>query len=362
MSRRAAPKANAAAEGEGTPMSLKKTARATIADVAKEAGVSKATVSRFLNHRDRLLSDDIAARVEAAVAKLSYTPSPMAQALSHGRSRLIGLIVADITNPYSVAVLRGAEKACQEAGYLVMLFNLGNDIDREHEAIDALAGYQVDGFILNTLGRGAGLVDADALHGKPAVLVDRRHDGMHTDFVSLDNPAAMKAACGHLVEGGYRELLYITEPLKGVSSRRERTAAFADCIAAHQPRVAGEVFESTGEDNDALDAALRALRKRARSGRRAAVLSGNAVVTLRVASAMARLGWHFGVELGFVGFDDPEWAPLIGPGLSAIAQPTDAIGRAAATCLIERLRGLEGPPRQLLLPGELVVRGSSGAA
>jgi LacI family kdg operon repressor len=362
MSRRAAPKANStAAEGEGSPTRPKKPGRSTIADVAREAGVSKATVSRFLNHRDRLLSDDIAARVEAAVARLAYTPSPMAQALSHGRSRLIGLIVADITNPYSVAVLRGAEKACQEAGYLVMLFNLGNDIDREREAIDALAGYQVDGFILNTLGHGAGLVDADALHGRPAVLVDRRHEGMHTDFVSLDNAAAMKAACGHLVEGGYRELLYITEPLQGVSSRRERRAAFGDCIAAHQPRVAGDVFESIGEDSDTLDAALRSLRKRARGGRRAAVLSGNAVVTLRVASAMARLGWHFGVELGFVGFDDPEWAPLIGPGLSAVAQPTDAIGRTAASCLIERLRGLEGPPRQVLLPGELVVRGSSSA-
>ena len=334
-------------------------ARATIADVAKAAGVSKATVSRFLNHRERLLSPDIAARVEAAVTKLAYTPSPMAQALSHGRSRLIGLIVADITNPYSVAVLRGAEKACQEAGYLVMLFNLGNDIDREREAINALAGYQVDGFILNTLGRGAGLIDADALHGKPAVLVDRRHAGMHTDFVSLDNAAAMKSACGHLVDGGYRELLYITEPLKGVSSRRERTAAFGDCMAEHQPRVAGEVYESPGDDGEGLDAALRALHKRAKRGKRAAVLAGNAVVTLRVAAAMARLGLRFGEDIGFVGFDDPEWAPLIGPGLSAIAQPTEAIGRTAATCLLERLQGLEGPARQLLLPGELVVRGSS---
>ena len=105
------------------------------------------------NHRERLLSPDIAARVEAAIAKLAYVPSSMAQALSHGRSRLIGLVVADITNPYSVAVLRGAEKACQDAGYLVMLFNLGNDRERERAAIDALASYQVDGFILNTLGR-----------------------------------------------------------------------------------------------------------------------------------------------------------------------------------------------------------------
>jgi LacI family kdg operon repressor len=78
-----------------------------------------------------------------------------------------------------------------------------------------------------------------------------------------------------------------------------------------------------------------------------------------VAAEVARLGWQFGVDVGFVGFDEPEWAALIGPGLTTVAQPTDAIGRAAAQCVIERLRGLEGAARQLLLPGELVVRGSS---
>lgn len=333
--------------------------RPTIADVARAARVSKATVSRFLNHRERLLSPDIAARVEAAIAALDYVPSTMARALSHGRSRLIGLVVADVINPYSVAVLRGAEKACQEAGYLVMLFNLGNDVGREREAIDALAGYQVDGFILNTLGYGEALVDARALHGKPAVLVDRRHAGLDADFVSLDNALAMQAACGHLVAGGAGEILYITEPIGGVSSRRERAAAFGACVEAHAPRVAGRVFECTAGDAGGLDAALRALHRRAGGGHRAAVLAGNAVVTLRVASAMARLGLGFGVSLGFVGFDNPEWAPLIAPGLSAIAQPTDAIGRMAASCLIERLRGFDGPPRQVLLPGELIVRGSS---
>jgi len=337
--------------------------RATIADVAEKAGVSKATVSRFFNHRERLLSPDIALRVEAAIASLDYSPSPMAQALSHGRSRLIGLVVADITNPYSVAVLRGAEKACQQAGYLVMLFNLGNESGREREAIDALAGYRVDGFILNTLGRGAAAVDAVALHGKPAVLVDRRHPGMQADFVSLDNRSAMKQACEHVLENDHRELLYITEPQRGVSTRHERTAAFIECIAAHAPKVRGEVFESVEGDFVGLDAALRGLLQRAKRGRRsAAVISGNAVVTLRVAAAVAGLGWRFGDELGFVGFDEAEWSPLIGPGLSTIAQPTAEIGRSAADCLIERLRGLDVPPRELLLPGELVVRGSSHRA
>ncbi|RZL56469.1 MAG: LacI family DNA-binding transcriptional regulator [Variovorax sp.] len=342
---------------------LSSAGRATIADVALEAGVSKATVSRFLNHRERLLSPVIAARVETAIATLGFSPNPMAQALSRGRSKLIGLIVADITNPYSVAVLRGAEKACQDAGYLVMLFNLGNEYGREREAIHALASYQVDGFILNTLGRGTGAVDAITAHGKPAVLVDRRHDGMEADFVSLDNDGAVDLACTHLVERGWRELLYVSEPVQAVSTRRERTGAFSRSVAAHAADgAAGLVFESEEGANDALDEALRALLARSTPTRRPALFAGNAVVTLRIAAAMTRLGWQFGREVGFVGFDDPEWAPLVGPGLTAIGQPTDAIGRGAARCLIERLQGLEGPARQLMLPGHLVVRGSSQPA
>jgi LacI family kdg operon repressor len=94
-------------------------------------------------------------------------------------------------------------------------------------------------------------------------------------------------------------------------------------------------------------------------GRLPAVLSSNAVVTLRVAAAMARLGWTLGGDVGLVGIDDTEWAPYVGPGLSAIAQPTDELGRIAALCLIERLRGLDLPPRQILLSGRLVARGSS---
>ena len=338
------------------------TARATIADVAREAGVSKATVSRFLNHRERLLTKDIASRVEVAIAALAYSPSPMAQALKRGRSRLIGLVVADVTNPFSVAVLRGAEKACQQAGYLLMLFNLGNDSRRESEAIKTLTAYQVEGFILNTLGRDMGAAADAARHGKPVVLVDRRHHDMQADFVSLDNAGAVRLGAQHLVERGYHELLFVSEPVKDVSSREERKAAFRAFVEAPQASVGdlhGSTFESTAEDGDAaLDQALRSLRRRA-GKRLPGVLSSNAVVTLRVVAALARLGWRLGADVGLVGFDDTEWSPYVGPGLSTIAQPTDELGRIAAGCLIERLQGLELPPRQILLSGRLLPRGSS---
>jgi len=267
----------------------------------------------------------------------------------------------DATNPCSVAVLRGAERACQEAGYLLMLFNLGNDAAREREAIESLLSYQVEGLILNTLGRDQGAV-ADALrHGKPMVLVDRRHQDMQADFVSLDNAGAVRLAGSHLVEAGYRELLFVSEPLAGVSSRLEREAAFR-AFAAEQGRAIGaKTWESTADDRQGLDEALRQLRARARKGR-PAVLASNAVISLRVAGAAARLGWRFGTDLGLVGFDETEWAALIGPGLSTIAQPTDDLGRLAATCLMERLNGLALPPRQILLPGRLIPRGSSQPA
>lgn len=339
-------------------------ARVTIDDVARAAGVSKATVSRFLNHREQLLTPEIASRVEAAVAALGYSPNPMAQALKRGRTRLIGLVVADVTNPFSVAVLRGAEKACQQAGYLLMLFNLGNDWQREREAIEALSAYQVDGFILNTLGRDAGSLDVAARYGKPVVLVDRRCENMRSDFVSLDNAGAVQLAVQHLDDAGYRELLFVSEPVLGLSSRRERQTAFRHAVhdrarqADSTDAMAGGVLEISADDAVGLDEALGALRQRA--GRRLpAVVASNAVITLRVVAAAVRLGWRLGGDLGLIGIDDTEWSAYVGPGLSAIAQPTDELGRVAATCLIERLHGLDLPPRQILLAGRLMARGST---
>jgi len=326
----------------------------TIANVAQTAGVSKATVSRFLNRRDDLLTPQISARVREAIEQLGYTPNPMAQALKRGRSRLIGLIVADVTNPFSVAVLRGAETACQRAGYMLMLFNLGEDRAREHDAIEALDSYQVEGLILNTLGQDAGAAEVAASHGRPVVLVDRRHPQMQADFVSLDNRAAVDVAAAHLVEQGWNELLFVSEPAAGVSSRIERAAYFRQFVADRQVR--GDSIELAPGDPHALDERLRRLRTK---GRRPAVLAANAVVTLRVAESVARLGWTFGRDLGFVGIDDTDWAPLVGPGLSTVAQPTDELGRLATQCLLDRLQGMDLPPRQIFLAGRLIVRGSS---
>lgn len=333
----------------------KSISRNTIADVARHAGVSKATVSRFLNHREKLLSPEIAGRVEAAIKELGYVPSPMAQALKRGRSRLIGLVVADITNPYSVAVLRGAEEALRKAGYLVMLFNLGNESERESAALRALSSYKVEGFVLNAMGHDTGALLEAATQGKPVVLIDRLHPGLDVDLVSLDNRHAIEESGRHLIEAGYGELLLVTEPVGSVSSRMERKQAFHAFLADRA--VPGTRLEVAQNDSHTLRQRLRQFREKA--GAMPAVICANAVMTLQVVAAAEALGWRLGQDLGVVGVDDTPWAPYVGPGITALAQPTDEIGRLAAQCLLQRLGGLDSSGRGFRLRGTLMKRGST---
>lgn len=110
---------------------MAKAARATISDVAKAAKTGKTSISRYLNGEKHLLSDDLLSRIEKAIAELDYRPSLMARGLKHGRTRLIGLIIADITNPYSVNVMSGIEAACREKGFTLLVCNTNNELDQE---------------------------------------------------------------------------------------------------------------------------------------------------------------------------------------------------------------------------------------
>ena len=338
--------------------------RTTINDVAKTAGVSKATVSRFVNGGARQLSAETAARVETVIRELGYKPSPMAQSLKHGRTRLIGLAVADITNPFSVAVLRGAEQACQAHGYLIVLFNLGNEAERERGVLHALETAQLDGLILNRVHTSIQLYEEAQASGKPLVLVDRQQPGMDADFISIDNHAAMHLALDHLHAQGWRQMLMVSEPLQGVSSRAERKLAFHQWMAAHSTGTdacQGTYVEVPSSDQQAsTQAHLQHWLQQCQSqGQPAAIISGNAVATLYAMGVVQRLQWQLGIDVGFIGIDETEWAPLIGPGLSTIAQPTDQLGQQAVQCLIERMEGATHPPRHVQLQGTLVTRASS---
>ncbi|EKT4522835.1 LacI family DNA-binding transcriptional regulator [Pseudomonas putida] len=326
--------------------------RVTISEVAQAAGVSKATVSRYIGGDRQLLADATAQRIEAVIEQLGYRPNRMASALKRGRTRLIGMLLADIRNPYSVAVMHGVETACREHGYSLVVCNTDCDDAQERQHLQALQAYNVDGLIVNTLGHHAGEL-ASLAQELPMVLVDRQLAELQTDLVGLDNADAVEQALDHLLTCGYRDILAVSEPLDGTSSRQERVAAFQAAIA-RRPGLRGQVLEVSAN----LPVQLAAFLDSAGHGPQA-LFSCNGVATLEVMRHLHGRGEQLFQQLGLVALDDLDWYPLVGGGITALAQPTERIAAAAVQCLLERLQGSQLPARRLDLRAQLIVRGST---
>ncbi|PIB67224.1 LacI family DNA-binding transcriptional regulator [Pseudomonas sp. 2995-3] len=333
-----------------TPFSAAQRSRVTMLDVAERAGVSKASVSRFIGEDRALLSDAIALRIEQAISELGYRPNQMARGLKRGRTRLIGMLVADIRNPYSIAVMHGVETACRQHGYSLVVCNTDRDDEQERQHLAALRSYNIEGLIVNTLGHHLDQL-LELQREMPLVLVDRKVEPLHSDMVGLDNPAAVRVAVQHLAQQGYRDLLLVSEKADGTSSRLERQASFNAEIAA-RPGLTGAVLELDGTLANHLHSFL------AKPGPKA-LFCANGVAALACTHALKALGRNLFDDFGLIALDDLDWYPLVGNGITALAQPTDAIGASAFDCLLKRLRGDDAPPRTLDFLPELIVRGST---
>ncbi len=326
--------------------------RVTMLDVAERAGVSKASVSRFIGEDRALLSDAIALRIEQAIDELGYRPNQMARGLKRGRTRLIGMLVADIRNPYSIAVMHGVETACRAHGYSLVVCNTDRDDEQERQHLALLRSYNIEGLIVNTLGH-----HRDELHElhreMPMVLVDRKVDGLDSDMVGLNNPHAVEMALTHLEQRGYQEVLLVTEPYDGTSSRIERVSSFQQLIA-QRSKLTGAVLETS----DDLAAELQTFLKTSSAGPKA-LFCANGVAALASTRALKEIGCRLFEDVGLIALDDLDWYPLVGSGITALAQPTEEIGARAFDCLLKRLRGDDAAARVLDFAPVLVERGST---
>lgn len=326
--------------------------RVTMLDVAEHAGVSKASVSRFIGDDRALLSDAIAQRIERAISELGYRPNQMARGLKRGRTRLIGMLVADIRNPYSIAVMHGVETACRRHGYSLVVCNTDRDDEQERQHLALLRSYNIEGLIVNTLGHHRD--ELRELHREmPLVLVDRKVDQLESDLVGLDNPAAVEMALAHLEERGYRDVLLVTEPFDGTSSRIERVSSFNMQIS-QRSALKGAVIE-TGSD---LTSHLKTFLDTPGPGPKA-LFCANGIAALASTHALRELGCKLFEDVGLIALDDLDWYPLVGSGITALAQPTAEIGASAFECLLKRLRGDVGAVRTVDFAARLVVRGST---
>ncbi|MCE9948254.1 LacI family DNA-binding transcriptional regulator [Hafnia paralvei] len=331
--------------------------RATISDVAKAAKTGKTSVSRYLNGEQHLLSDDLKKRIEQAIQRLNYRPSQMARSLKGGQTRLIGMIIADITNPYSVDVLRGVEEACRVQGFTLLVCNTNNEINQEQHYLELLSSYRVEGLVVNAVGMREEALSKLQQSLLPMVLIDRKIPDFSCDMVGLDNHRAATEATQHLLEQGFEAVMFLSEPLGLVNTRLERLHAFQKAMQEHPELTAchAEVMLNKGE---LLDQTLTQFCHQHR-GMRKAIMSANGALTLQVARSLRRLGLNWGSDIGLLGFDELEWAELAGVGITTLKQPTYQIGYAALELLVKRIQGDGQPTVEQKYPGELIVRGST---
>lgn len=330
----------------------------TIIEVARSAGVSKTSVSRYLSGERQRLSPPMQARIAAAVERLGYRPNQIARGLKGGRSKLVGMLVADIRNPFSVDVLHGVEQACRARGFSLLVCNTDNDPAQEHAHLALLASYRVEGLVINAAGQPSAELKALADQGTPVVLLDRSLGDFEADVVGLDNARAIDMAVDHLLDQGYTELLYVSEPPQAASPRQQRLERFHQRV--EEAGLAGDV---SCQEMQSQSHQLRQTLADFISGPAAApraILCANGNVTLAVTHVLRELDVRLG-EVGLLGIDELDWCALAGPGITTLAQPTGAIGQAAIERLMQRIDGasVPAPPCRIDYPARLIVRGST---
>ncbi|MFD3620381.1 LacI family DNA-binding transcriptional regulator [Streptomyces sp. NPDC058676] len=327
---------------------------ASIKDVAAEAGVSVATVSRVLNDHPSV-SADARTRVLAAVEVLGYRRNAVARSLRTDQTHTLGLVISDVMNPYFTELARSVEEEARALGYSVIIGNADERPDLQDHHVRNLLDRRIDGLLVSPTDGGSPLMLGAARGGTPMVFVDRWIPGVDVPVVRADGLAAVRDLVAHLHGLGHRRLAIIAGPA-ATTTGQERVAAFRAALHAHGLALP-DVYIGQGDFQAA-------------SGRRVTegfldlpeppevVFATDNLMALGALDAIRARGLSVPEDIALAAFDDIPWFVHTDPPITAIAQPTGELGRAAVRALVDRIEGRS--PESVTLPARLVVRRSCG--
>ncbi len=329
--------------------------RVTIRDVAAQAGVSVATVSKVINQRYGVAAGTFA-RVQAVIKELGYEASLVAQSLRNHRTNVIGILVADI-EPFSTELLKGAADAIRGTGFELVVYSAGGRTGDpqgwEQRYLTRLSGTLVDGAVLVTPA-----VDLEGLPGTPVVAVDPHTGRSPLPTVDSDNLHGAQLATEHLLALGHRRIALLTgrEDLK---SAQLRETGFRRALAAAGVPV-DETLIRRG-DYDPEVAAESARELLSGTDRPSAVFAANDISAIATIETAACLGLRVPDDLSVVGFDNIPESALCTPPLTTVQQPIREMGRRAITLLVRLINGETPDETHITLGTDLVVRQSTRA-
>lgn len=330
---------------------------ATMADVARLAGVSVATVSHVLNGT-RPVRPRTRDLVLAAVRRANYTPNTVARSLATARTTTIGLALSAISNPYFGDLLRSVEDSAATAGYTLLLADPREEPDYELTVVRRLQHRRVDGLILAPSARPEEALRFLAAHQVPTVLVDRLIDAP-LDQVGSENVGPVADLVAHLAERGHRRIALVAGH-PGLATTLERLDGYRLGLRrAGLPDEPDLVVQGYSETEASRLAVHRLLEL---AQRPTAIIAGNNSMTIGTMTALREAGVPVPGGMALASFDDFPWASLFSPGLTAVAQPFVEMGRRAVELLLRRMAEPSAPASTLRLPPTFVHRESCGCA
>jgi LacI family transcriptional regulator len=329
--------------------------RATLADVARRAGVSVSTASNALTGV-RPVGDDARRRVLAAAAALAYEPDRVARSLVSRRSDTIGILVPDVTNPFFADLGRHLTRALAERGFAALIGDSDNDIDRQRLHLRAFESRRVDAVIVvPAVFEDDGLL-AEVARRRPTILLDRTVRGWAGSSVGVRQAAGVEAVVDHLAGLGHRRFGYVSGS-RATSTGRTRLESFTGALEARAlpPPLVVEGEFTVERGRSAVAGLLRAA-----GGRPTAICAADDLLAFGVLEGARLHGLRVPADVAVTGFDDIPYASFVHPALTTVRQPIAALSTTAVE-LLARLLGGDRAAEQVLLEPELVVRSSTGA-
>jgi LacI family transcriptional regulator len=328
--------------------------QSTIRDVARAAGVSAATVSRYLNKK-LSLPLSTADQIDRARERLGYQPNRLAKRLSLGSSELIGLATPQIANPFFASLAAAAEDEARRLGYSLLITNTNGDPDVESANIDRLDAHDVDGLIVLPNRADDGRICRRISGRRDVVVLDEDVPNADVARIFVENEEGAVAATRFLIEAGHRRIAHVGGP-EDLFSARERFRGFARALTEVGLAVDPALVRFGDYDRASGLAAICSLMSEP-SARPTAIFTGSDYLAVGVLQGLQQLGIRAPDDLSIVSFDDMPFAELLHPPLTTVRQPIEEMGRLGVRTLLAQLKG--APVHAVArLPTTLIVRGS----
>lgn len=332
--------------------------RVTIEDIARLAGVSKATVSRVINNKSEGVGKETRKAIQKLIDDLEYKPNLLARGIVTSKTKTLGLILPDITNPFFPELVKAVEGYVSDNGYTVFVGNTDFSLEKEKEYVSNLIAKRVDGVILtSTVDNSSIIHNRFKKYNVPCVLLDRAIKNLDYDAgVFIDNEYGLYISCEYLIKHGNKRIAFISGPEK-ISTSVERIEGYKMALAQYNIDYDENLIKY---GNFTFESGYKAVRELHNEGIAfSAILAANDIMAIGAMKALKELGCKIPEDIEVIGFDNIEVSSMVEPALTTVQQPTYEMGRKAAEYLLMLIDGKPPKNKHIRLQPKLIYRSTT---